>query len=156
MDHIERRHSIALAGPLDLVFPLFTPIGETLWVEGWTPEFLHPKSGETSEGMIFRTGDGEDETLWACIEWKPSDHRVRYARVTPSSRFGFVEVTCREGSAGHTEASVSYTFTALTEQGRTHLADLTEETFIRMIESWRVQINRWLLRGGNLGGERPS
>lgn len=156
MDHIERRHSITLAGSIDRVFPLFTPIGETLWVDGWNPEFLHPKTGETREGMIFRTGGGEEETLWTCVEWKPSDYRVRYARVTPSSRFGFVEVICREGSAGHTEASVAYTFTALSEQGLSHLADLTEDAFTRMIEEWRVRINQWLLREGNLQGERPS
>src|SRR5918994_4414647 len=138
MNYLERRHNIALAGTIDRVFPLFTPIGETLWVDGWNPEFLHPKSGETREGMIFRTGVDEEETLWACIEWNPSAHRVRYARVTPTSRFGFVEVICHEVSAGQTEASVAYTFTALTEHGRSHLADLTDSAFTRMIEEWRL------------------
>ncbi|WP_214470513.1 hypothetical protein [Mesorhizobium sp. dw_380] len=45
--HLERSHRVLLAGPIDRVFPLFTPIGETLWVEGWQSEFLHPKNGET-------------------------------------------------------------------------------------------------------------
>jgi hypothetical protein len=35
MDHVERRHSIVLSGSIDCVFPLFTPAGEKLWVEGW-------------------------------------------------------------------------------------------------------------------------
>ena len=149
MDHLKRRHSITLDGPIDRVFPLFTPIGETRWVDGWNPEFLHPKNGETSEGMVFRTGAGDEETLWACVEWNPDACRARYARVTPSSRFGFVEVTCRAVSARETQASVAYTFTALTEQGRSDLAGMTETAFTGMIEDWRLRINRWLLQATN-------
>jgi hypothetical protein len=85
MDHVERRHSIVLSGSIDCVFPLFTPAGEKLWVEGWDPEFLHPTSGEICEGMVFRTSHRGEVTLWACINWSPSAHRVRYARVTPAS-----------------------------------------------------------------------
>jgi hypothetical protein len=144
MNRIERQHSITVARPIDQVFPLFTPKGETLWVQGWNPEFIHPQSGETCEGMIFRTGRDEDETLWSCIEWNPSHYRVRYARVTPSSRFGFVEVKCKEVALEQTEVSVDYTFTALTEQGNTDLANLTDDAFSQMIETWRVQIDRWL------------
>lgn len=143
MKHIERQHTITVARPVGQVFPLFTPKGETLWVQGWNPDFIHPESGETCEGMVFRTGYNEDETLWSCIEWKPADYRVGYARVTPRSRFGFVEVTCKEAALMQTEVSVRYTFTALTEQGRTDLANLTEDAFSQMIETWRVQIERW-------------
>lgn len=143
MNRIERRHSITVARPIDQVFPLFTPKGETLWVQGWNPDFIHPESGETCEGMVFRTGRGEDETLWSCIEWKPFDYRVRYLRVTPNSRFGFVEVICKEAALEQTEVSVGYTFTALTEQGKTDLANLTDDAFSQMIETWSVQIDRW-------------
>ncbi|MDA9432089.1 hypothetical protein XH88_09915 [Bradyrhizobium sp. CCBAU 51627] len=143
MNRIERHHNITVARPIDQVFPLFTPEGEILWVPGWNPDFIHPESGETCEGMVFRTGRDQDETLWSCIEWKPSDHRVRYARVTPSSRFGFVEVSCKQAGLALTDVSVSYTFTALTEQGKIDLANLTDDAFSQMIETWRVQIERW-------------
>lgn len=157
MKHLERRHDIVLDGPLDRVFPLFTPIGEKLWVDGWQPEFLHPEDGETSEGMVFRTRHGEEETLWACVDWDPAGHRVRYARVTPASRFGFVEVTCREAGAGRTEASVAYKFTALTPDGQSHLADLTEAAFAGMIDGWKTSINAWLREShGGTGLHSPG
>ena len=143
-NHLERRHSIDLAGPIERVFPLFTPIGETLWVEGWDPEFLHPSDGETQEGMVFRTSHGDESTLWACTDWQPREHRVRYARVTPGSRFGFVEVSCRDTGSESTQASIAYTFTALCENGASYLSELTQDTFIEMIESWKVGINIWL------------
>jgi hypothetical protein len=144
-DHLERRHSIVLAGPIGEVFPLFTPAGETAWVEDWHPEFLHPPSGETCDGMIFRTGRGDEVTLWSCVDWNPSAHRVRYVRVTPASRFGLVEIVCRELPKRRTEASVAYSFTALSASGQRYLAGLTDQAFAAMIEAWRTRIDHWLI-----------
>ena len=149
--HLERCHSIVLSGPVDRVFPLFSPIGETLWVEGWDPEFLHPQGGETRQGMVFRTAHGDETTLWACADWDPVGHRVRYVRVTPDSRFGFVEVACRPSADGGTEASIAYTFTALNASGRSYLSALTEDAFARMIQAWQVRIDAWLLTDASVG-----
>lgn len=147
MTHIERQHSIVIAAPVARVFPLFTPLGEKLWISGWDPEFLHPASGETHDGMVFRTGAGSETTLWACVNFEPAAYRVRYVRVTPASRFGFVEVVCREVSSEQTEATVGYAFTALNESGETYLAGLTEEAFPAMIDGWKGMIERWLAGG---------
>jgi len=149
--HLERSHSIVLSGPVDRVFPLFTPIGETLWVEGWDPEFLHPQNGDTRQGMVFRTVHSDETTLWACADWDPVAHRVRYVRVTPDSRFGFVEVACRPAADGGTQASIAYTFTALTAAGDAYLSELTEDAFVHMIEAWKVRIDTWLLTGSSAG-----
>lgn len=146
MMHIERRHSITLPAPADRVFPLFTPYGETLWVPGWKPEFLYPTTGETQDGMIFRTGQGDQTTLWACCAWDPDGYYVRYARVTPQSRFGFVEVQCHALPDGRTEATIAYAFTALSPEGEIYLQGLGEEPYRRMIEEWRVSISEWLAR----------
>lgn len=155
MKHLERRHDIVLDGPIERVFPLFTPIGETLWVNGWNPEFLHPVSGETCEGTVFRTRHGEEETLWACVDWEPAIHRARYARVTPASRFGFVEVSCREAGPGRTAASITYKFTALTPDGQSYLAGLTEDAFAGMIDGWQRSINAWLHEAHGGAGLHP-
>lgn len=151
MNHLERSHSVVMSGPVDRVFALFTPIGETLWVDGWDPEFLHPQSGETRQGMVFRTDHGDETTLWACTDWDPQGHRVRYVRVTPDSRFGFVDVACRQVTGGGTEASIAYSFTALSEAGRSYLSDLTEDAFTGMIETWKVRIDAWLLTDVSAG-----
>ncbi|QND64130.1 SRPBCC family protein [Mesorhizobium loti] len=152
--HLERNHSIVLSAPIDRVFPLFTPIGETLWVDGWEPEFLHPQSGETQQGMVFRTVHGDETTLWACADWDPDGHRVRYVRVTPDSRFGFVEVACRKAIDGGTEATIAYTFTALNAAGRSYLSGLTQDAFAHMIEAWKVRIDAWLLTGASAGSRQ--
>ncbi|RUW97446.1 MAG: SRPBCC family protein [Mesorhizobium sp.] len=149
--HLERSHSIVLSGPVDRVFPLFSPIGESLWVAGWDPEFLHPQSGETRQGMVFRTTHGDETTLWACTHWDPRIHQVRYVRVTPDSRFGFVDVACRQVTSGDTEALISYTLTALSEAGRSYLSELTEDAFTGMIETWKVRIDASLLSDVSAG-----
>ncbi len=144
MAHIDRHHRITLAGPIDQIFPLFTPKGETRWVEGWEPQFLHPENGDTQQDMVFRTVAEAEETLWACIDWNPSRYRVRYVRVTPGSRFGFVGVACHAVSPEATEVAVNYQFTALTTAGQSYLANLTADAFAVMIDGWQQRITRYL------------
>lgn len=61
--HVQRSHTIVLNGVPEVVFPLFTPAGEKLWVDDWDPVYLYPASGETQEGMVFSTGH-DDETTY--------------------------------------------------------------------------------------------
>lgn len=157
MGHLERRHVIALEGDIERVFPLFTPVGETLWIADWAPDFLHPTSGETCRGMVFRTGNGGEETLWSCVDFDPGTHHVRYARVTPGSRFGEVEVTCRRCDEKRTEAEIRYAFTALGPDGDRYLAGFTAEAFVGMISEWKALLDAWLLaHPGPVSLSRPG
>ena len=138
--HIERRHRIVLALPVEVAFPLFTPKGEEAWAAGWTPEYLHPADGETRLGMVFRTFHGGETTLWGCVDHRPEEHRIRYVRVTPDSRFAFVDVACRAIAADRTEVEVAYAQTALSPAGDAALAQLDEVRFAATIDGWRVEI----------------
>lgn len=143
--HFTRTHHIGLDAPPAVVFPLFTPAGEKLWIREWDPKYLHPATGETQQGMVFTTGAGDDLTFWALVDYDPQRHRVRYARVTPASRFGFVEVACTAQGAG-TRVEVTYTFTALTNAGNAFLEQFGEEAFRKMIEGWKALLVDWLRR----------
>lgn len=140
MSHLIREHQFELALPLAIAFPLFTPRGEMAWVPGWRPIFLHPVDGEPQEGMVFTTGAGDDLTFWSCIEWSPEQHRVRYARVTPTSRFVHVTVACTLEGPCRTCVLVRYEMTALTVSGEAFLASLSEEAFCASIGQWKVLI----------------
>ncbi|MER8710911.1 hypothetical protein [Mesorhizobium sp. M1295] len=72
-------------------------------------------------------------------------HRIRYVRVTPDSRFGFVEVACRPTTNGGTEASIAYAFTALSPAGASYLSELTEDAFADMVEGWKLRVDAWLV-----------
>jgi Polyketide cyclase / dehydrase and lipid transport len=146
--HVARAGSIRLHAPPDEVFPLFTPVGETRWVPGWSPAFLHPSTGEAREGTTFLTrADGEGETIWMVME-HDAPRRVVYARVTPSSRAGRVEVRCEPAEDGTTIAHVRYTFTALSDHGNDYLAALTDEAYRGWMEEWERRVNGCLAGAG--------
>jgi hypothetical protein len=157
-DHIERSGTIVLAGPVERAFLALTPAGESAWVPGWEPEYLYPTSGATGDGMVWRTGQGGETTLWACVAWDPAGFRARYARVTPGSRFGLVDVGCRALAADRTEATVGYAFTALGPAGAAWLDTFSEAAFAAMLETWRVAIDGWLGADAAAfqGGEAPG
>jgi hypothetical protein len=141
---VRRTHAILLDADADDAFPLFTPAGEKLWVDGWDPVFLHPASGETQVGMVFATGRGEDLTFWSLLDYDPGRRHARYARVTPASRFGVVEVRLEAAGPRRTRAEVTYTYTALTESGNGFIAAFTEENYRQMIDAWRDLIHAYL------------
>lgn len=144
MTHLVREHSIEIALPIDVAFPLFTPRGEMDWIAEWRPEFIHPADGTTEEGMVFRTGTGEEATIWSCIEWAPEAHRVCYARVTPASRFVHVEVRCAASGPERALVHVTYRMTALSAAGEAILASMTPEVFQATIEGWKTMIGNWI------------
>jgi hypothetical protein len=144
--HVYRAHTIRVDAPVDDVFALLTPAGEERWVEGWKPVYLHPSSGETRQGMVFATGAGEDQTFWMLADYDAEEHTERYARVTPASRFGVVEVACEGEGARRTRVTVAYAYTALTEAGNAFIEAFTDESYREMIEEWRRLMSAHLAR----------
>jgi hypothetical protein len=144
--HVRREHTITVDAPVDRVFPLLTPAGEELWVSGWKPVYLHPTTGEMTLGMVFTTGAGNDTTYWSVVHYDPVAHVARYARVTPVSRFGFVDVACTPAAAARTRVTVAYTYTALTEAGNAFIDAFTETSYRQMIEEWRTLMGVYLAR----------
>jgi hypothetical protein len=148
--HILRTGRLTVAAPVDRAFALFTPLGETRWVEGWNPTFHHPSHGEAQLGSVFTTGQGDGATHWVIVDWRPDEHRVRYARVTPGNRAGTVAVACRPRNGGvgtgteaaATEVEVTYDLTATTDAGDAELATWTPEWFAGYLEEWSAAIAR--------------
>jgi hypothetical protein len=136
--HVRREHSIFVDATVERVFPLLTPRGEALWVPGWNPVYLHPASGEMTLGMVFTTGGADDTTYWSVVAYDPTRYVSRYARVTPASRFGFVDVSCTAATAARTNVTVAYTYTALTAAGNAFIDALTDAAYREMIEEWRT------------------
>ena len=65
---ITKSATIILNADITAVFPLFGPIEEKKWAEGWNPKILHPENTLIEEGMVFVTissAEKETESLWA-------------------------------------------------------------------------------------------
>jgi hypothetical protein len=143
--HLRRTGTVTVPAALDRAFELFTPLGEKLWVAGWDPVFHHPADGAPRAGGVFTTAPGHGaETIWMVLDWLPEEHRVRYARVTPGSRTGTVEVSCAAADDGTTRVTVTYELTALTSEGDAELATWTEAWYADYLAGWQRQIEEHL------------
>lgn len=149
---VSRSGVVELPASPDQVFPLFTPAGEKLWVDGWDPEMVYPESGATEEGMVFTTGSPDGGTsVWTMTEYDEQNLRAAYVRVTLDSDVCTVAVRCEPGPKGGTRAHVTYTLTALTRRGIGSLEDdFSEERYRRRMEIWQEAIT------GHLGQEAAA
>ena len=146
--HFTRTRDIRLAAPAEHVFPLFDPVGEKRWADGWEPEMIYPVSGEVEEGMVFITGShGEARVIWTILAFNAERRRITYLRVTPGSHVARIDIHCEDSLDETTRASISYTFTALTEQGNDYVVRFTEEHYQEWMSSWETAINYYLRHG---------
>jgi hypothetical protein len=134
-------HSIVIDIPVRQCQMLFTPAGEELWVDGWQPKYMDPCDGRTVQGMFFATGSGDETTVWFMTEFTRAPYRARYARVTPASRWGFVDVECKELDEHATHVQVTYQLYALTTSAEDVFKNFEPKPFIAMINEWKRLID---------------
>jgi hypothetical protein len=140
--------TIALAAPVNDVFPLFSPLGEKKWVEGWDPEILFPRGADWVEGMVFRTFSPGQEAIWVVAELDPQAHRVVYYRVEPDNLVARVEVRCRALGIDRTEATTIYSYVGLSNTGNEHVAEWTNAAYMAKMDRWEKIINEYLASPG--------
>ncbi len=146
--HVSHTHTIRLAAPPSQVFPLFEPIGEQAWAEGWEPHMLFPADGVAVPGAVFTTQHPtEGESIWTMPVYDQASFHLAYLRVTPGLRVGHIDIHCQEAPGGTTDASVTYTFTALNEPGNAFTARFTEVHYQAMMAEWERAINFYLAHG---------
>jgi hypothetical protein len=153
-ERISKCAIIELDGSVDNVFPLFGPIREKAWAEGWDPEILYCTSGEVEERMIFRTKAhhlSEKFYTWVITQFSPEQHQIEYT-VSTSNRIWFIRIECSP-KAENTIASICYTYTSLTPKG----SELNREALKRMyahdLSDWQRAINYYLKNGKLLSGQ---
>ena len=139
--HVRRTGEVAVALPLDRALALFTAEGERAWAPGWDPVSHFPADGSPAEGAAFSTAAPDGRvTHWLVVDWKPAEHRARYARVTPGLRAGTVDVVCRARDSGSTIATVTYDLVSLTPEGDADLATWTEAWYREFLAGWERDI----------------
>ena len=149
--HIDRTGEFTLPLPLRHAFPLFSPEGETAWVPGWEPLYLHPDHPSNAHGTVFQTGHLGELTLWLVLRYDPEHAIAEYARFSPGSRIGLVQVQCEGDGPASTRVRVTYSLTALTQAGNTILASLSPDKYAAMLQDWRAEI----LRSQEPGSDTP-
>lgn len=124
---------LTVALPAAEAFVLFTPRGERRWAAGWDPRFPDPVGDDAAPGTVFETHG----TTWVVVDREPG-RRIRYARHTPGATAGTVTVALTD-AGGHSDVTVTYELTALTEAGREHLREFAAG-YEAYLASWQEDI----------------
>jgi hypothetical protein len=124
------------------VFPLFGPVREMEWAEGWNPEIIYSKDPLIEEGMIFRTKGDQEDCIWVLTTYSPDTYLVVYT-VHTSTRVWFIRVECKP-SGDRTSATVTYTYTAITEEAIEQNGAALTKMFEFDLKDWEEAINIYL------------
>jgi len=150
---ISRTSRIMLKAPLEKVFPLFGPIKEMTWAEGWNPEIVYSENDSIEEKMVFKTkshGHGEPNYTWTVSKYSPEQSLIEYTVFT-AERIWFITIRCRESaSAQTTEAEITYTYTGLSENGNAINEKALQLMYSRDLKDWEEEINYYLETGEKL------
>jgi hypothetical protein len=142
-----RTATIRLHGPLDKVFPLFTPIREKEWAPEWDPHPVWPASGETVEGMVFTVDETPGRVFWVVTRYDAARHQIAYANVLPGQTLNRIEIACQAAGANQTDCTVRYAFVGLSDEGNKFVEMHTEETYAAKMKHWVEAINHALKTG---------
>ncbi len=154
--HIERETKVALDGPPEKVFPLFGPIREGDWAQGWSPTIHH--RGDAADGgveavgpgAVFTHKKGDADSYWLLTTWDEKDGKVEYAVVVPGSWVCRISIRVRAAEAGRSFATVRYEYTGLDADGLALVDEYTSRKHEERIAGWARAINHYLETGTRL------
>ncbi len=149
-ERLQRAATIVVNAPIENAFPLFGPLREKEWAVGWEPSLILSKDPLVEEHMIFQTKghEGEGKYTWTITQYQPATYLIEYTVFT-SERIWFIRVAC-EAVDNKTNATISYTYTGLTNDGNKKNKLAIEKMYAHNLKDWEEAINHYLKTGQQL------
>ncbi len=141
---VTRTGHLQFPAAIDVVFPLFTPLGERHWAQGWDPEIVYPKDVDVAAGMVFRTQGEGVEHVWTVTRYDPAAHTVAYNVVGIGMAVRQIEVRCRPVGANRTEVTVTDSYIGLSPEGNALVEKLGEAAYAKKMAQWQQNIDAYL------------
>ena len=145
--HVDLSGAITLHAPVERVFPLFAPVEEAKWAEGWAPVILY--QGKNREGTVFTTS-GTHQAVWVLARWDEAAHAVHYESVVPGVHVSHIAIACTAAGAQETRCTVFYSLTSLGGAGDDLIAQWSQQRHRERLASWERAINHFLQTGRRL------
>ncbi|MFC2083111.1 hypothetical protein ACFLSG_03635 [Candidatus Bipolaricaulota bacterium] len=145
---LERTSVVRLEGAVSRIFPLFSPLGEREWAEGWDPTVVWPADEIVRERMVFTVqhGDGP-ETMWIVSKYDEREAVIEYT-VHESKSVHWIFIRCRAAQDEEsTEAEVTYTYVGTNEDARQQNAHHLAYMYKHNLKNWEYAINHYLRTG---------
>jgi hypothetical protein len=150
-ERMSKSATIHLNGSIQEVFPLFGPVREMEWAEGWQPIILY-SSSDVEEHMVFSTPsryDDEGHYLWTVSKYFPEQNLIEYT-VSATDRIWFIRVECFSDRSA-TRATITYTYTGFTSMAAERNRESIDGMFSEDLKDWERAINHYLLTGEKFG-----
>jgi hypothetical protein len=136
------------AGPIEDVFPLLCPVREKDWLDGWEYRMIYSVSGLIEKDCVFSTPHhGKFDTIWHVTQYNKANHLIEFLRVTPSENVVKINIQLEKIDAQQTRASISYQYTALSEDQNKYIENELEGAFQESMLWWEKSINHYLKTG---------
>ncbi len=141
-----------IEGTPDEIFPLYCPVKEALWCEGWDPVAVYTTSGVVEPECVFTTEDNGIESAWFVTVYDNKQGRVEMIKHTPGVTISKLRITIEPICQKTTRAIISYGFTSLSKSGDEVLKEFTEENYNTSMAAWEKAMNHYLKTGEMLTG----
>jgi hypothetical protein len=128
-----------------VLFPLFSPEGEKLWIPGWDYENVMGKTG-LHENYVFLTKShdhGVSEAIWIVSKYLPEEYTVQYYKIEPGEKIGVVTVRCDQADHTSTRVEVTYKYIGLSESGNQFIEQFTKKDYDDFIGEWKVLLESY-------------
>jgi hypothetical protein len=142
---VTRTYVQKLQGSPEEVFPLLCPVREMEWVDGWDPLVVYSRCGLAEPDCIFLTGNEEPDSVWVITNRDSENYRMEIIKVTPWTTIAKITISLRQNEQSWTDATVTYTYTALSEAGKDFINNYTESYYDQFMGYWETRINDYLL-----------
>ena len=126
------------------VFALLCPVREAEWVKGWDPIVVYSRSGLAEPECVFLTGDGEPDSVWVITRRDWEKYELEIIKVTPWTTVATITIALTQNEEEGTDAEVTYTYTALSEEGKDFVNNYTEGYFNEFMQYWEAALNAYL------------
>jgi hypothetical protein len=147
-ERVSQSASFILNSDVNKIFPLFGPVREKEWAAGWEPQIIFPLSVEVEKNMVFQTKGkypGEEKFTWVISTFNSKNYEIEYT-VSTSERIWLIQVRC-EAIENKTKATVTYTYTGLTQQGNERNKVALKNMFAENLKDWQEAISYYLETG---------
>jgi len=150
MSTLSHTTEFTIVQPVDRLFPLFSPEGETLWVPGWTYKNVMGRT-DLREDDVFLTNTHDHAgagAVWLVKRFDPARYHVQFYRVEPGIKVGLVSVQCDQAGASSTRVRVTYTYTGLSDEGNRFIDAFTRAEYAKSIGEWKVLLTDYFRKMG--------
>ncbi len=149
-DPAERTSTIKLQGRMSQVFPLFGPLRERDWAEGWEPRVVSPADGTVQERMTFVVHHGHGDgfqALWVVSKYDEGRATIEYT-VFEQESIHWILVRCHATEDREsTEAEITYSYVGTSEPACHRNERHLQAMYRHDLKDWETAINHYLRTG---------